>query len=90
MVGIEKLLPRVEDLALFWPLLATSGYCSCLYNLVVVGLRNGFKLVICCPTIPAKGEPVTLAPVCVTVGMSADLEKSPSSSACVNPPRPQR
>ncbi len=25
IVGIEKLIPRVEDLALFWPLLSTSG-----------------------------------------------------------------
>ncbi len=25
IVGIEKLVPRVEDLALFWPMLATSG-----------------------------------------------------------------
>jgi L-lactate dehydrogenase complex protein LldF len=25
IVGIEKLIPRLEDLALFWPLLSTSG-----------------------------------------------------------------
>ena len=25
IVGIEKLIPRLEDLALFWPLLAASG-----------------------------------------------------------------
>ena len=39
VVGIEKLLPRVEDLALFWPLLSTSGTGQALtaYNSLVGG-----------------------------------------------------
>ena len=39
VVGIEKLLPRVEDLALFWPLLSTSGTGQALtcYNSLVAG-----------------------------------------------------
>ncbi|HUK81486.1 MAG TPA: lactate utilization protein B [Verrucomicrobiae bacterium] len=39
VVGIEKLLPRVDDLAMFWPLLATSGTGQALtcYNSLVGG-----------------------------------------------------
>jgi len=39
VVGIEKLLPRLEDLALFWPLLATRGTGQFLtvYNTLVGG-----------------------------------------------------
>jgi L-lactate dehydrogenase complex protein LldF len=43
VVGIEKLLPRIEDLALFWPLLSTSGTGQALtcYNSLVGGPRVG-------------------------------------------------
>ena len=41
IVGIEKMLPRVEDLALFWPLLATSGTGQAVtcYNSLIGGPR---------------------------------------------------
>lgn len=42
LVGIEKILPRVDDLALFWPLLATSGtgqHITC-YNSLIGGPRQ--------------------------------------------------
>ena len=47
VVGIEKLLPRVEDLALFWPLLSTSGTGQALtcYNSLVGG-GEGFHVVL--------------------------------------------
>jgi L-lactate dehydrogenase complex protein LldF len=43
VVGIEKLLPRVDDLALFWPLLSTSGTGQALtcYNSLIGGPRTG-------------------------------------------------
>ena len=42
VVGIEKLLPCIEDLALFWPLLSTSGTGQALtcYNSLVGGGEN--------------------------------------------------
>jgi len=42
IVGIEKLLPRLEDLGLFWPLLSTSGTGQALtvYNTLVGGPRR--------------------------------------------------
>jgi L-lactate dehydrogenase complex protein LldF len=42
VVGIEKLLPRLEDLALFWPLLATSGTGQAVtcYNTLIGGPRR--------------------------------------------------
>lgn len=42
IVGIEKLIPRFEDLALFWPLLATSGTGQALtaYSSLVGGPRR--------------------------------------------------
>ena len=42
VVGIEKLLPSVEDLALFWPLLCTSGTGQALtcYNSLIGGARR--------------------------------------------------
>ncbi len=46
LVGIEKMLPRMDDLALFWPLLATSGtgqHVTC-YNSVVMGPRKPGEL----------------------------------------------
>lgn len=42
LVGIEKIIPRFEDLALFWPMLSTSGtgqHLTC-YNSVVGGPRR--------------------------------------------------
>jgi L-lactate dehydrogenase complex protein LldF len=42
LVGIEKILPRMEDLGLFWPMLATSGtgqHLTC-YNSLVGGPRQ--------------------------------------------------
>lgn len=42
LVGIEKIIPRLEDLALFWPLLATSGtgqHLTC-YNSLIGGPRR--------------------------------------------------
>jgi L-lactate dehydrogenase complex protein LldF len=41
VVGIEKLVPRLDDLALFWPLLATSGTGQALtcYNSLIGGPR---------------------------------------------------
>jgi L-lactate dehydrogenase complex protein LldF len=43
VVGIEKVLPRLEDLALFWPLLAASGTGQALtcYNSLIAGPRAG-------------------------------------------------
>lgn len=43
IVGIEKLIPRVEDLAVLWPLLATSGTGQALtcYNSLIGGPRTG-------------------------------------------------
>ena len=42
IVGIEKLVPRLEDLALFWPLLATRGTGQFLtvYNTLIGGSEN--------------------------------------------------
>jgi L-lactate dehydrogenase complex protein LldF len=42
IVGIEKLIPRLEDLAVFWPLLATSGTGQALtcYNTLIGGARR--------------------------------------------------
>jgi L-lactate dehydrogenase complex protein LldF len=42
IVGIEKVIPRLEDLALFWPLLATSGTGQALtcYNTLIGGPRR--------------------------------------------------
>ena len=42
IVGIEKLLPRVEDLALFWPLLTTSatGQAITAYSSLIGGPRQ--------------------------------------------------
>ena len=42
IVGIEKLIPRFEDLALLWPLLSTSGTGQALtaYNSVIGGPRQ--------------------------------------------------
>ena len=42
LVGIEKILPRVEDLALFLPLLATAGTGQALtcYNTLIGGPRQ--------------------------------------------------
>ncbi len=42
VVGIEKLLPSVEDLALFWPLLSASGTGQALtcYNSLIGGPRR--------------------------------------------------
>jgi len=42
IVGIEKVLPRLEDLALFWPLLSTSGTGQALtvYNSLIGGPRQ--------------------------------------------------
>lgn len=42
IVGIEKLIPRLSDLALFWPLLATGGTGQALtcYNTLVGGPRR--------------------------------------------------
>lgn len=42
LVGIEKVVPRLEDLALLWPMLATSGtgqHLTC-YNSVIGGPRK--------------------------------------------------
>ncbi|MBV8970599.1 MAG: iron-sulfur cluster-binding protein [Verrucomicrobia bacterium] len=42
LIGIEKVLPRVADLALFWPMLATSGtgqHMTC-YNSLISGPRQ--------------------------------------------------
>ena len=42
LVGIEKIIPRFEDLALLWPVLATSGtgqHLTC-YNSVIGGPRR--------------------------------------------------
>ncbi len=46
IAGIEKILPRMEDLDLFWPLLATSGTGQpvTVYNSIITGPRkNGEK-----------------------------------------------
>jgi L-lactate dehydrogenase complex protein LldF len=42
IVGIEKLIPRLEDLALFWPLLSTSGTGQAItaYNSLIGGPRQ--------------------------------------------------
>ncbi len=42
IVGIEKLVPKLEDLALFWPLLATRGTGQFLtvYNTLIGGSEN--------------------------------------------------
>jgi L-lactate dehydrogenase complex protein LldF len=42
VVGIEKLIPRLEDLALLWPLLSTSGTGQALtaYNSLIGGPRQ--------------------------------------------------
>jgi L-lactate dehydrogenase complex protein LldF len=42
VVGIEKLIPRFEDLALFWPLLSTSGTGQAItvYNSLIGGPRQ--------------------------------------------------
>ncbi|PSK94989.1 LutB/LldF family L-lactate oxidation iron-sulfur protein [Taibaiella chishuiensis] len=43
IVGIEKVLPSVNDLALFWPLLATfgTGQPLTVYNTLITGPRQG-------------------------------------------------
>lgn len=42
VVGIEKILPSIHDLALFWPLLATSGTGQqvTVYNTILTGPRQ--------------------------------------------------
>jgi L-lactate dehydrogenase complex protein LldF len=42
VAGIEKILPRFEDLAIFWPMLSTSGTGQALtcYNTLVGGARG--------------------------------------------------
>jgi L-lactate dehydrogenase complex protein LldF len=43
VAGIEKILPRFEDLAIFWPVLATAGtgqHLTC-YNTLIGGPRAG-------------------------------------------------
>lgn len=42
VVGIEKILPSVNDLALFWPLLATfgTGQLLTVYNTILIGPRQ--------------------------------------------------
>lgn len=46
VAGIEKILPRVRDLALFWPMLATSGTGQpmTVYNSLIGGPRRGGQL----------------------------------------------
>lgn len=46
LAGIEKLLPSVDDLALFWPLLATSGTGQpmTVYNSLIAGPPPGGEL----------------------------------------------
>ncbi len=43
VAGIEKLIPRLEDLSLFWPLLAThgTGQNMTVYNSIISGPRKG-------------------------------------------------
>lgn len=44
LVGIEKILPRLEDLGLLWPLLATSGtgqHLTCYNSLIGASRRPG-------------------------------------------------
>jgi len=43
IVGIEKMLPSINDLALFWPLLATfgTGQRMTVYNSLISGPRRG-------------------------------------------------
>jgi L-lactate dehydrogenase complex protein LldF len=44
LVGIEKILPKMEQLALFWPLLATSGtgqHLTCYNSLIGAPRREG-------------------------------------------------
>ena len=43
-------------------------------------------MVTCCPAIPANWEFGASAHDLLTVGMTADCEKSPASSAAVRPP----
>jgi L-lactate dehydrogenase complex protein LldF len=46
IAGIEKIIPRLEDLDLFWPLLATSGtgQAMTVYNSVVSGPRKNGEI----------------------------------------------
>ena len=46
VVGIEKLIPRFEDLALFWPLLSTSGtgQAVTVYNSLIGGPRQASEV----------------------------------------------
>ena len=43
IVGIEKVIPSMKDLGLFWPLLATfgTGQKITVYNTIVSGPRQG-------------------------------------------------
>lgn len=45
VVGIEKVIPTLEDLDLFWPLLATSGtgQAVTVYNTILTGPRSGHE-----------------------------------------------
>ena len=46
VVGLEKMIPSIQDLSLFWPLLATygTGQQVTVYNTVVTGPRQGDEL----------------------------------------------
>lgn len=46
ITGIEKILPSVHDLALFWPILAThgSGQDITVYNTIFTGSRRGNEI----------------------------------------------
>jgi len=45
IVGIEKMIPSLEDLALFWPLLSTfgTGQQITVYNSIISGPRQSFE-----------------------------------------------
>jgi len=45
IAGIEKVIPKLEDLDLFWPLLAThgTGQQMTVYNTIVSGPRQGWE-----------------------------------------------
>lgn len=46
IVGIEKVIPSLTDLALFWPLLATygTGQTITVYNSIITGPRQAWEL----------------------------------------------
>src|SRR5215211_849958 len=46
IVGIEKVIPSLTDLALFWPLLATygTGQTITVYNSIITGARQEWEL----------------------------------------------